>query len=290
MSHTSSQLGQVDWIRLWPFLLLHLGALGVIWVGVSAAALLVALAAYVVRMFAITAFYHRYFSHRAFKMGRKMQFLAALLGNSAAQRGPLWWAAHHRHHHKHADKDADIHSPKHGFFWSHILWFCTREHYATRLDDIQDFAQYPELKWLDDNDWVVPVLFLLMMFGLGALLDALWPSLQTGPWQMLIWGGVISTIAVTHVTLSINSLTHKFGTRRYATNDDSRNNWILAILTLGEGWHNNHHHFPGAAKQGFYWWEIDISYYGIRAMQWLGLAYDLKPVPQRIRLARRVSS
>jgi stearoyl-CoA desaturase (Delta-9 desaturase) len=278
----------IDWVRILPFIGLHLACLAVFVVGVSTTAVLVFLASYLLRMFAITAFYHRYFSHRTFRTSRGLQFLFALLGATATQRGPLWWAAHHRQHHRHADGPEDPHSPRRGFWWSHVGWFLSRRHFATDLEQVPDLACYPELRWLDRFDLLVPVLYAAALFGLGAALERWAPGLGTNGWQLLVWGYFLATVVLIHVTLTINSLAHVWGSRRYATRDDSRNNWFLALLTLGEGWHNNHHHFPGSARQGFYWWEIDLSYYMLWLMSRFGLVKGLKPVPERIRNARRV--
>ncbi|HEU4689974.1 MAG TPA: acyl-CoA desaturase, partial [Vicinamibacterales bacterium] len=266
----------IDWPRVVPFLLVHAGCLGVNWTGTSVVAVSVAVALFWLRMFAITAFYHRYFSHRAFRTSRAAQFVFALLGAAAVQRGPLWWAAHHRQHHTHADRPGDLHSPTlRGFLWSHVGWFLTRENFATRDKLVPDLARYPELRWLDRWDAAVPAALALALVGTGAVLERTAPGLGTGPWQMLVWGFCVSTVVLWHATFTINSLAHRFGSRRYATRDDSRNNSWLALLTLGEGWHNNHHRYPAAARQGFYWWEIDISYLALRALAALGIVWDL---------------
>jgi len=233
---------------------------------------LVALAAatYFVRIFAITAVYHRYFSHRSYKTSRAFQLVLAILGTTATQKGPLWWASTHRVHHKHSDTDRDVHSPlRRGFWYSHMGWWLGREH--ERLDPslIPDFAGFPELRWLD-RFHVVGVLGLmggLMIFG-GV--DA------------LLWGYVVSTCVLMHATFTINSLAHVFGSRRYATSDTSRNNVWLALLTLGEGWHNNHHHYMASARQGFFWWEIDVSFYILKALEKIGLVWDLRTVPEHV--------
>ncbi|HEX5755253.1 MAG TPA: acyl-CoA desaturase [Arenimonas sp.] len=277
---------RVDWLRALPFVGLHLACLGVLWVGVSPIAVAVAVALYAAHMFAITGFYHRYFSHRAFRTSRGLQFLFALLGAASVQRGPLWWAAHHRHHHRHADAEADLHSPRHGFWRSHAGWFLTRRAFATDAEAIKDFWRFPELRWLDRYDIAVPVALAAALYGIGALLEAKMPHLGTSGPQLLVWGFFISTVAQFHVTVSINSLAHRWGTRRFDTRDDSRNNALLALLTFGEGWHNNHHRYPGSARQGFAWWELDLTYLGLRAMALLGLVWDLKPVPQPLRHAR----
>jgi len=278
----------VDWPRVVPFVAIHLGCIGVVWTGISTTAVAVAAVLYLVRMFAVTAFYHRYFSHRSFRTSRAAQFFFALLGASAVQRGPLWWAAHHRHHHAHADRPTDCHSPtEHGFLWSHVGWFLARENFATRTGLVRDLARYPELRWLDRYDVVVPVVLAVSLYAAGEWLAAAAPGLGTDGWQLLVWGFCISTVVLWHATFTINSLAHRFGRRRYATRDDSRNNAWLALLTLGEGWHNNHHRYPAAARQGFYWWEVDLSWYALRALAALGVVWGLRPVPAAIRDSQR---
>lgn len=275
---------RVDWPRVLPFAAVHLGCLGVFWTGVSGTAITVAVGLYLVRMFAITAFYHRYFSHRAFRTSRAAQFAFALLGASAVQRGPLWWAAHHRNHHAQADRPEDPHSPaQHGFLWSHVGWFLARENFATRTELVRDLARYPELRWLDRFDVVAPLALALLLYGAGEWLAYATPGLGTDGWQLLVWGFCISTVVLWHATFTINSLAHRFGWRRYRTRDDSRNNAWLALITLGEGWHNNHHRYPVAARQGFYWWELDVSWYLLRMLAVLRIVHDLKPVPVAIR-------
>jgi stearoyl-CoA desaturase (delta-9 desaturase) len=283
---TATMSDRVAWSRVLPFVAIHGVCLAVFWVGVSPIAVATAVLTYALRMFAITAFYHRYFSHRSFKTSRAMQFVFAALGASAVQRGPLWWAAHHRHHHAHSDCAGDPHSPgQHGFWRAHVGWFLTDKGFAPDLGRVRDLSRYPELQWLDRFDIAVPLALALCMLLLGTLLEHVAPQLGTTGWQMLVWGFFISTVVCYHVTYSINSLCHGLGRRRYATADDSRNNWLLALLTFGEGWHNNHHHYPSAARQGFYWWEIDLTYYGLKVLSWLGLVWDLKPVPAHVRSA-----
>jgi stearoyl-CoA desaturase (delta-9 desaturase) len=273
----------IDWLRLLPFLALHAACLGVLWVGWSPFALAFATALYLLRMFAITAFYHRYFSHRAFRTSRGAQFVFALLGASAVQRGPLWWAAHHREHHRHSDTPRDTHSPRQeGFLWSHVGWFLTSKNFRTRLERVQDLARFPELCLLDRFDVLVPLLGAAATYALGTALQAWAPGLGTSGAQLLVWS-VVSTVVLFHATFTINSLAHRWGSRRYATGDDSRNNLWLALITLGEGWHNNHHHYQASARQGFRWWEIDLSWYGLLALERLGLVRDLVGVPARIR-------
>ena len=267
---------QVDWPRVLPFIALHLACGAVVFVGTSPTAVLVAAGLYALRMFAITGFYHRYFSHRAFRTSRAAQFVFALLGAAGVQRGPLWWASHHRHHHVHSDAPDDVHSARrHGFLWSHMGWFMTHGNFAARSALVTDLARYPELRFIDRYDVLVPFALAAALYAGGEMLARMAPALGTDGLQLLVWGFCISTVVLYHATFTTNSLAHRFGHRRYATSDDSRNNPWLALLTFGEGWHNNHHHFPGAARQGFYWWEFDLTYYGLRLLAALGILWDL---------------
>lgn len=271
---------KVDVVRTFPFLALHVALVFVFWVGWSPVAVTMAVALYVVRMFAITGFYHRYFSHRTFRTSRGMQFVFALMGASAVQRGPLWWAANHRLHHAHSDQPTDVHSPvQHGLWGSHMGWFLTHGQLSTKLKRIKDFSRFPELRFLDRFDTLVPVTLAASLFFFGEWLGNFYPALGTSGWQMVVWGFVISTVALWHGTFTINSLSHRFGSQRYATGDQSRNNFLLALLTLGEGWHNNHHRYPSATRQGFRWWEIDITYYLLKGLQFCGVIWDIRPVP-----------
>ncbi len=275
---------RVDWLRVLPFVMLHLGCAGVVWVGWSPAAVWTAVFLYLVRMFAITGFYHRYFSHKAFKLGRWWQFVAAVVGNASAQRGPLWWAGHHRHHHRFVDTAQDVHSPsQHGFWWSHMGWLTSRANFPTPYRYVQEWTRFPELVWLNRFDTVVPMTLAAALYAWGAFLQRVLPDWGTSGGQMVVWGFFISTVMLFHATCTINSLDHMYGTRRFDTPDTSRNNALLALITLGEGWHNNHHHYAVSARQGFRWWEIDITYILLRLMSVAGIVRDLRPVPERLR-------
>jgi stearoyl-CoA desaturase (delta-9 desaturase) len=240
---------------------------------------LVALAAvtYLVRMFAVTAVYHRYFAHRSFKTSRPFQLLLAYLGTTATQKGPLWWASTHREHHKQSDTERDIHSPiRKGFWYAHMGWWLSRDHENTRIDLIRDYARYPELRWLEKYNVIGPLSLMGILF-------------LAGGYDAFLWGFVVSTCVLMHATFTINSLSHVFGTRRYATTDTSRNNFWLALLTMGEGWHNNHHHYMNSANQGFFWWEIDLSFYTLKVLEKVGLVWDLRPVPPHMKARNLVA-
>lgn len=274
---------KVNWQRTLPFIFLHLGCVAVIWVGASWPSVVAAAFLYLVRMFAITGFYHRYFSHKTFKTSRTVQFLFALLGNSSMQRGPLWWAATHRHHHKHSDHEGDIHSPVvSGFLWSHIGWLTSMKNFPTAYKAIPDLAKFPELVFLNRYDQTVPFAYGFIMLGVGWLLETFLPSSGVTTGQFFIWTFFISTTVLLHGTLFINSLAHVWGRRRYETDDDSRNSWLLTLITLGEGWHNNHHRYPHSVRQGFRWWELDLTYYGLKMLSAFGLIWDLRPVPKAV--------
>jgi len=274
---------EFEWRRCLPFIFIHGGCLALLWVGWSWTAVVIAVVLYAVRMFAITAFYHRYFAHRTFRTSRWAQFIFAVIGNTAVQRGALWWASVHRHHHRHSDEEEDVHSPTvSGFWWSHIGWMTSSSNFPTDYREVKDLAKFPELVFLNRFDLVVPAIFGFALWVIGTLLAHFAPSLGTSGGQVFVWGFFASTVVLLHCTLFINSLAHVFGHRRFETTDSSRNNFALALITLGEGWHNNHHRYMGAARQGFYWWEIDVSYYVLKALSWTGVIWDLKPVPASV--------
>ncbi len=274
---------EIDWLRCLPFVLLHAACLLAFVYGVSTIAVAAALVLYAVRMFAITGFYHRYFSHRSFRTSRFMQFVFAFTGATATQRGPLWWAGHHRNHHRVSDTADDVHSPgRHGMLWSHMGWIMSKENFATPVGAVPDLARYRELRFLDRFDTFAPLILAASLYAVGRFLELASPQLGTSGMQLVVWGYFISTVVLFHATCTINSLSHRFGSRRYETGDESRNNPWLAALTFGEGWHNNHHHYPHSVKQGFAWYEIDITYLGLRVLEALGLISDLRPVPAHV--------
>jgi stearoyl-CoA desaturase (delta-9 desaturase) len=274
---------RVDLVRVMPFIVLHLGCFGAFWVGWSPVAVWTAVALYFVRMFAVTGIHHRYFSHKTYSTSRGGQLFLALWAATATQRGSLWWAYHHRHHHLHSDDPEDAHSPHvHGFLWSHIGWITSRRNFPTDYSKVKDLAKFPELVWLNRFDLFIPLVLALSLYFTGVALESYAPALGTTGGQMLVWGFFISTTCLFHGTACINSMAHLMGKRRFKTDDDSRNSFILTLITLGEGWHNNHHRFQSCTRNGFYWWEIDPTYYGLKMLSWTGLIWGLKPVPESI--------
>jgi stearoyl-CoA desaturase (delta-9 desaturase) len=252
------------------FVLVHLACFAVFWSGINATAVALGVGLYLLRMFAIGAGYHRYFSHRTYRMNRVSQFCIAFLAQSSAQRGILWWAANHRRHHKYSDTENDVHSPVvRGFLYAHLGWIFVPRNNDTDYDAVRDLARFWELRLLDRHPYVPAVLL-----GVATWAVAGWPGVVVG----FCW----STVALWHATFSINSLAHMVGKRRYVTGDQSRNNWLLALLTMGEGWHNNHHAYQASARQGFRWWEYDVTYYVLCALSWVGLVWDLQVPPKAV--------
>lgn len=266
---------RVNWLSSIPFFLVHLLPFAAVFTGVRLFDVLLLVVLYYARMFFISAGYHRYFSHRTYKLGRMAQFLMAFGASMAVQKGVLWWAGHHRHHHWYSDTPKDIHSPRRGFWWSHVGWILCDKYNATPFDQIQDFAAYPELRLLNRFHLVPPILLATAIFFL-------W-----GPSALFI-GFFLSTALLWHGTFTINSLSHVFGRRRYVTGDTSRNSLLLALMTLGEGWHNNHHHFQSSMRQGFFWWEIDVSSYVVKLLGILRIAKGIRGVPSQVRAMRLV--
>lgn len=271
-ARADSESRKLRFVTSMPFFLVHvLAVVGVVWLGWSWKWFGVAVASYYFRMFFVTGGYHRYFSHQTYKTSRVFQFLLAFFAQTSTQKGALWWAGHHRIHHKLSDKPGDIHSMKlEGFWWSHVGWILSTKHEETEWDQIPEFKKYPELRFL--NHWhVLPTVIFA---------TTLW---LVGSWHALVWGYLVSTVLLWHGTFTINSLSHWLGRRRYATTDESRNSLTLAIVTMGEGWHNNHHYYPRATNQGFFWWEIDATYYILRALSVVGIVWDLQTPPKKIR-------
>ncbi|MDX1672972.1 MAG: acyl-CoA desaturase, partial [Balneolaceae bacterium] len=271
------KLDRMNWLSGSGFILLHLSCVLIFWAGFSWVALAALAVSYLVRMFGITAGFHRYFSHRTFKTSRFFQFILAFIGTSSAQKGPLWWAAHHRHHHKYSDSEKDLHSPiQRGFWYSHVGWILSDRFKDTNWKLVKDLMRFPELKFLNRYHLLPPVLLAIGTFLFGELLNYYLPQLGTSGFQMLVYGFIVSTVLLYHGTFTVNSLAHVIGKKRFETNDDSRNNLFISIITLGEGWHNNHHRFPSSERQGFYWWEIDVSHYILKVLSWFRIVWDLR--------------
>ena len=267
-----------------PLVFIHLACIGLFFVGISPVAIGMCILMYFIRVFAITGGYHRYFSHRTYNTSRVFQFMLAFAGASSAQLGPIWWASHHRHHHEYSDTEEDIHSPiSKSLFWSHIGWLLSCRYLKTEdYKGVNDLLVHPEIRFIDRYHIIAPVTLVLGFYVTGAWLEVHAPALHTSGWQLVVWGYFLSTVFVYHATFCINSLTHIFGTQRFNTHDESRNHFILAMITMGEGWHNNHHRYPMSTRQGLYWWEIDPTYYILKFLSLLGIVRDLQTHPAQI--------
>ncbi|MGQ0618183.1 MAG: acyl-CoA desaturase [Acidimicrobiia bacterium] len=266
----------IQWRTSVPFILFHFVPFAAVATGVTAEAVVLGVVLFVVRMFFITAGYHCYFAHRSYRVGRAVQFVFAFGGTTAAQKGPLWWAANHRDHHRYADTDRDPHSPQKGLLWSHVGWVLSGKYKDVDYDRIREFAQFPELRFIERHDWIGP-------WSIGAL------AFLVAGWSGVVIGFFASTVCLWHATFSVNSLAHLIGRRRYATTDTSRNSLFVSIITLGEGWHNNnHHHQPACARQGFKWWELDVTYDVLRVLSLVGVVHDLRQPSTASLEARRV--
>ncbi len=260
---TDGWLTRTNYLSRSMFWAIQASSLLVFVVGAPMEAVLLGVATYCLRVFGITGVYHRYFAHKTYRTGRVFQFLLAFIGTAATQKGPLWWAGTHRRHHRYSDLPGDVHSPKDGLWYSHCGWIFDDRWGGTPLDQIRDFAKYPEIQWLNRWHIVPPATLALLCYAVGGF-----PG--------LVWGYAVSTTLLWHTTFSVNSICHLIGRRRYETSDTSRNNWLIALLTFGEGWHNNHHHYMSSARQGFRWWEVDITYYILRGLAAVGLVWDLR--------------
>ena len=269
-----------NFVQVFVFWLVQASALLVFAVPFRWAFVAVWAASHFVRAIGLTLAFHRYFAHRSFKMNRVARFVWAFIATAAMQKGPLWWAGHHVNHHKFADRDGDPHSPMiSGVYYAHIGWFLHDTKYD-RVEPnnpvIRDFSKVPEIAWLEKYFFLPPALLAATLFLGGGL-----------PW--LVWGFCLPTMTLAHATFAINTVNHLFGSRRFDTVDESRNNVLTAVFAAGEGWHNNHHRYQRAARNGFYWWEFDPTWYAIRAMQSVGLAWDVQRVPARIYEEARVA-
>lgn len=277
---------RLRWLNEIDYLLLHMSPLLIFWTGATWFDWILCISLYFFRMFFITAGYHRYFSHKTFKTSRAFQFVLAWFAQSSLQKGALWWASNHRVHHKHSDTPKDPHSANlYGFWYAHMGWIMAPEFKGTQYDLIRDFTRFKELVWLNRHHWLPGVALLLTVYFLGNWVNGTGITDWTAGLSTVACGFLLSTVALYHGTFTINSLMHKIGRPRYKTDDHSKNSFWLALITMGEGWHNNHHYFQAAARQGFFWWELDMTYYIIKMLSWVGIVWDIRKVPKRVKYA-----
>ena len=274
-----------------PFISVHIGALFALTISPSPFALFLVFLMYFIRMFGITAGFHRFFSHKTFKTSRAFQFILAYLATSSAQMGPIWWASHHRHHHKYTDEIEDPHTPTlKGFFWAHVGWIMSPSNVPTKEEYVGDLKRFPELRFLDKYHYLAPFSMAVSLFALGEYMALNHSQYGTNGIELLMWGFFVSTVILYHATFTVNSVCHVFGYRTYDTKDGSVNNWLIAILTLGEGWHNNHHAFPNSERQGHKWYQIDICHYILWSLSKIGIVWDIRDVPDDSTKVKRYGS
>ncbi len=271
------------------YILIHLSPLLIIWTGATIFDWIMCASLYFIRFFFVTSGYHRYFSHASYKTSRVFQFILAFMSQTSLQKGALWWASHHRLHHRHSDTSQDPHSPRlYGFWYAHMGWFLSRDYLKTHYELIKDFAKFPELRWLNRYHALPWFCLMGITYLIGGYVNSGGDTatMWTAGLSTIVVGYLLSTVLVYHGTYTINSLMHIWGKQRYPSNDDSKNSFLLALITMGEGWHNNHHYFQASARQGFFWWEIDLTFYILKILSWLGIVWDLRPVPTSIKNSR----
>ena len=262
------------WIRI----AFHLSSLwwlvevGFHWAGVAIFG-----ANYVVGALSITVGFHRYISHKSLKTNRVCQLVIGFLGCCQLQGGPIAWSTIHRHHHRASDKQQDLHTPTHGFYQSHYGWLLNPKTYEVAFGSgVSDLNKYKELIWLDRYNFIPPVIYFVCLWSGGEWYSRQHPETFIDGWYVLFWGGILRVVGLWHVTWSVNSVCHIWGRRDFATKDESKNNLWIALLSLGEGWHNNHHKYPSSARNGFGWMQPDVSYYFILLMKRLRMAKDIR--------------
>ncbi len=258
-----------------PLILVHLALFTLPVVPPTFAAVMVLLVVTRVAGHGVTVGFHRGLAHHSYRTSRWFRFVLAAAGCTALQNGPLWWVLHHRRHHAHSDVPGDVHSPVVDSFWhAHVGWLFTADRTRPDFSTVRDLARYPELVWLD-RLWMLP----------GAAAAGL--SYLAAGWAGVVWGFALGTVLVFQVTFAVNSIGHRWGARRFATREGSRNNFVLGILALGDGWHNNHHRAPRSARHGLAWYEHDMGYQIIRLFRVCGLVWDVRQPPAEVLAAAR---
>ncbi len=265
-------------------LLVHAGLLFAFKVGISWVAFATFMVTYYVKLFAVSGVFHRYYTHRSYEMGRGFCFLWSFIGCTAGQRGPLSWTTVHSKHHQHSDKKGDPHSPvQRGLFYAHLGWLLAKEPLPTSDALVRKYKDRPEILWLDRHYNVPFIALFALLYALGAWLESSFPALGTSPGQMMLWGGLASSILLLHSTCSLNSFAHVFGIRVRETPDNSRNLWWLYPFLVGENYHNNHHKFPRSANFGVDKRQYDLLFFVLLVFQKLGLVKNVRDASRTLR-------
>lgn len=277
--HIRKESGRVNWVPLIAIVLIHLAALlAFLPMFFTWKALITTIVIQVFTTLGITVGFHRFLTHRSFRSPKWMEYFLSWLGSLSWQGGPIKWVATHRLHHQYSDEDEDPHTPLHGFFWSHALW-CFK--FDPHFDPYKKYSQYAQDLARDRGHVFIEKTTGLWQFVLAGALYA-W-----GGWPCVVWGVFLRLVYSYHITWFVNSASHIWGYRNYETTDGSRNLWWVALLSFGEGWHNNHHAYPRSARHGLKPWEIDASWYIIKVMSWFGLARDIRLPEQGASRARQ---
>jgi len=262
----------INWFLVIALVSFHLGAVAALFFFHWSALIVFATIWILAQNVGIAMGYHRLLTHRGYATPKWLEYCIAICGALALQGGPIYWVAVHRMHHKYTDKPGDPHSPRDGKWWSHMGWIMN----ATLRDETEALKQYapdlsrqPFYRWLNRLHWVPLTVVGLSLFAFGG-------------WSWLLWGAFLPVTIGLHVTWMVNSVTHLWGRRRFSTSDDSRNNLWVALLTGGEGWHNNHHANPVSARHGLAWYEVDFNYFAIRLLKILGLAKHVKTASLKV--------
>ena len=254
---------RLNWTTTLVMAIFHVGAFAALFFFTWTALLTAVVLYWITIGLGISMGYHRLHTHRSYKVPRWLEYFFAICGTLSMEGGPIFWVATHRIHHQKSDQDGDPHSPRDGAWWAHVGWilFGETKHANTRLMSkyAPDLAKDPFYVWLNNYHWVPILILSAVLFAIGG-------------WSMFLWGTCMRVFFGLHATWLVNSATHMWGKRRFTTRDDSRNNWWVALLTFGEGWHNNHHAHPTSARHGLTWYEIDFSWLQIKVLKWLRIA------------------
>ena len=260
---------KLNWSIITVLVVLHAAAIAAMFMFSWKALLASAFLYWIGNGLGISMGYHRLHTHRSYKLPQWLEYFLAICATFALEGGPIFWVATHRVHHQFSDKPGDPHSPREGVWWSHIGWMLVGEsgHSNTTLlaKYAPDLAKDRFYVWLNDYHWLFTVALVPVLFLIGGL-------------PLMFWGVGARIVFGLHATWAVNSVTHLWGGRRFETRDDSRNNWWVALLTFGEGWHNNHHAHPTSARHGLAWYELDISWLHITVLKWLGIAKSVRVV------------
>jgi fatty-acid desaturase len=259
--------GTVNWITVIAMSAFHVGAVAAFFYIDAGAMFTAFLLYYIAGSFGIGMGYHRLLTHRGYKTKKWVEYFLTTCGTLALEGGPIFWVATHRIHHQYSDREGDPHSPREGTYWAHMGWIFTGKamHHDTEVlrRYVPDLSKDKFHVWLTSWHWITQVVVGLALLAFGGL-------------PYVLWGVAFRTVFGLHSTWAVNSATHLWGSRRFKTRDDSTNNWLVALFTFGEGWHNNHHAHPVSARHGLAWYEVDLNWIGIRTLEMLGLAWDVR--------------